>query len=89
MLGKNIECNKEIAKEIGESISYTEEELYSAIGIRCKQEFGTANPSQIPAQAKIEMAKVMRYEYNASIKQIHRMLRLENDVLNSIFGNQS
>ena len=89
MLSKNIECNKEIAKEIGESISYTEEELYSAIGMRCKQEFGTSNPSQIPAHAKIEMAKNMRYEYNASIKQIRRMLRLDINVLHSIFGNQS
>ncbi len=88
LLSKNIECNKEIAKEIGESISYTEEELYAAIGLRCKQEFGTAHPSQIPAQAKIGIAKIMRYEYNASIKQIQRMLRLDTGVLHSIFGNQ-
>ena len=88
MLSKNIECNKEIAKEIGESISYTEEELYAAVGMRCKQEFGTANPSQIPAHAKIEIARIMRYEYNASLKQIQRMLRLDAGVLQSIFGGQ-
>lgn len=88
MLSKNIECNKEIAKEIGESISYTEEELYGAIGLRCRQEFGTANPSQIPAPAKIGIAKIMRFEYNASLKQIHRMLRVDISVLQSLFGSQ-
>ncbi len=86
MLSKNIECNKEIAKEIGESVSYTEEELYAAICIRCKQKYGTANPSQIPANAKVDIAKTMRYEYNASHKQIQRMLRLDSSVLHSIFG---
>lgn len=86
MLSKNIECNKEIAKEIGECISYTEEELYAAICAKCKQEFGTANPSQIPADAKIGIAKIMRYEYNASLKQIHRMIRLDAGVLHSLFG---
>lgn len=88
MLGKNIESNKEIAKEIGESISYTEDELYAAVSARCRSEYGTANPSLIPADAKIAMAKVMRYEYNASLKQIQRMLRLDQGILNSIFGSQ-
>lgn len=88
MLSKNIESNKEIAKEIGESIYYSDEELYAAICARCKQDFGTANPSQIPSNAKINIARMMRYEYNASLKQIQRMLRLDTGVLNSMFGNQ-
>ena len=88
LLSKNIESNKEIAKEIGESVSYTEEELYAAISVKCKQNYGTANPSQIPSDSKISIAKIMRYEYNASLKQIQRMLRLDTGVLNSIFGSQ-
>ena len=88
MLGRNIESNKEIAKEIGESISYTENELYAAISARCRSEYGTANPAQIPVDAKIATAKVMRYEYNATLKQIQRMLRLEQGILKSIFGSQ-
>jgi len=35
LLSKNIESNIGIAKEIGENISYTEEELYSAISLTC------------------------------------------------------
>ena len=88
MLGRNIESNKEIAKEIGEGISYTEDELYAAICGKCKSDYGTANPAQISSDAKIAMAKVMRYEYNATLKQIQRMLRLDQGILQSIFGSQ-
>ena len=88
LLGKNIESNKEIAKEIGESVAYTEDELYAAVCTKCRNEYGTANPAQIPADAKIAMAKVMRYEYNATQKQIQRMLRLDQGILQSIFGSQ-
>ena len=88
LLGKNIESNKEIAKEIGESVSYTEDELYAALSAKCRSEFGTANPAQISADAKIAMAKVMHFEYNATLKQIQRMLRLDQSILQSIFGSQ-
>jgi len=84
LLGRNIEQNKEIAKEIGESISYTDDELYGAISAKCRAEYGNANPSQISAEAKINMAKLMRFDYNASQKQIQRILRLDARVLQSI-----
>ena len=88
MLGKNIESNKEIAKEIGESVSYTEDELYAAVSARCRSEYGTPNPAQIPSEAKISIAKSMHFEYNATLKQIQRMLRLDQSILQSIFGSQ-
>lgn len=88
LLGRNIEQNKEIAREIGESISYTDNELYGAISMRCKAEYGSANPSQIPADAKIQTARLMRFEYNASQKQIQRILRMDAGVLQSIFGSK-
>lgn len=87
-LSKSIEQNKEIAKEIGESISFTEDELYAAISVRCKNEYGTINPAQIPSAAKIELAKLMRYEYNATMKQIQRMLRMDRAVLQSLYGDR-
>lgn len=86
MLGKNIENNIDIAKEIGESISYTDDELYSAISLQCREKYGTVNLAQLSAEAKISMAKLMRYEFNASLKQIQRMLRMDSSVLFSMFG---
>lgn len=89
LLGKNIESNLKIAKEIGESVSYTEEELYAAVSAKSRSEYGTSNPAQIPADAKVALAKAMRYEYNATLKQIQRMLRLDQRIISSIFGDQN
>ena len=86
-LGRNIEQNTEIAKEIGESISYTEDELYAAVCSKCQKEYGTVNPAQIPSDAKIAIAKMMRNNYNATSKQIQRMLRLDFSIISSLFGS--
>jgi len=86
LLGRNIEQNVAIAREIGESISYTDGELYAAICIKCKEQWNISNPSQISSNAKIEMAKYMHFEYNASEKQILRILRLDSEVLHSVLG---
>jgi len=89
LLGRNIEHNKEIAKEIGESISYTDDELYGAVSTKCKAEYGNSNPSQISVEAKISIAKLMRFDYNASLKQIQRILRLEASILQSMFSSKT
>ena len=87
LLGKSIEQNCSIAREIGESVSYTEEELYAAVCSRCKKEYGTINPTQISSEEKIFMAKLMHNEFNATTKQIQRMLRLDGMILKTLFGN--
>lgn len=84
-LGKSIETNKEIAKEIGENIFYTDDELFAAISTLCRTRYGNGNLTTLAANEKIETAKTMHYDYNATPKQIQRMLRLSDSVLNSIF----
>jgi len=86
MLSKNIEQNIAIAKEIGESISYTDSELYATVSSKCREKWNISIPSQIPSEAKITMAKYMYFEYNASEKQIQRILRMESGVLQPILG---
>ncbi|MBO4670261.1 MAG: hypothetical protein J5640_00240 [Bacteroidales bacterium] len=81
MISRSIEGQKDIAKTIGESIFYTDDELYRIISASCKERFGQSSPSLIPGEAKIEMAKVLRFDYNASDKQICRMLRISPSVL--------
>lgn len=80
-LGKNIEANKKIAKEISESIFYTDDELYAAIRNICLTKYGFSIPSQIPASAKLELARTMRFDYNASPKQIQRMLKVNPEMI--------
>ena len=81
LISKNIESQKDIAKSIGESVFYTDDELYRMVSVTCKDKYGQSSPSLIPGDAKIEIAKVMHYDYNASQKQICRMLKLSPSVL--------
>ena len=103
-ISRSIEADAKIAKEIGENIFYTDDDLYSAV---CRmaaekfpksgvsgQEAGNQNigrqnsPSLLPAQAKVELARAMRFDYNASDKQIMRMLKLDQQTLTGIFGQK-
>ena len=111
-ISRSIEADAKIAKEIGESVFYTDDDLYSAVCRMAAEKFskltgasggtdmehghgagpggiGTENgrqisPTQLPAQAKLEIAKTMRFDYNASDKQIQRMLKLDPQIISSL-----
>ena len=84
LLGKNIETNAKIAKEIGESICYTDDELFAVACRLSRDKFDTSAPSQIPVSAKQALARTLRYEYNASAKQLIRMLKIPREALSAV-----
>lgn len=83
-LSRNIENNKQIAKEIGESIFYTDNELFSIVSKISREKYGCSSLAEASPATKLELAKTMRYEYNSSAKQIMRFLKLSQGLLNSI-----
>lgn len=84
-ISRNMENMKEIAQEIGESIYYTDDDLYSIVLGICRENYNVGRPGLLPAQAKIEVSRVLHYEYNANIKQISRMLKVDIPVLEGLF----
>ncbi len=84
-ISRNIENMKEIAREIGESVYYTDDDLYSIVLGICHEKYNVGRPNLLPAQAKIEVSRELHYEYNATIKQIARMLKMDILVLESLF----
>lgn len=84
-ISKSVESSAIIAKEIGESVYYTDNELFSIISQKCNIQYGCKSPSMIPAEAKVSIAKMMHYEYNSSAKQISRILRMEIDIVKRMF----
>jgi len=84
-ISRNIESNVAIAKEIGESVHYTDDELFDAVSKICLKKYGEPMPSRLIPGAKIEMAKTMHFEYNASVKQIQRMLKLDSGTMSALF----
>lgn len=85
MLAKNVESSKFISKEIGERITYNDYELYPVLVKAAGKLYGTNDVSTLTPNQKLEMAKILHYEYNSSNKQICRMLKLGLALVNDLF----
>ncbi|MCQ2115314.1 MAG: hypothetical protein MJZ07_03835 [Bacteroidales bacterium] len=83
-LSKNIEANKQIASEIGERVYYTDDELFALLTAMAARKYST-QLKLLSREAKIDLAKSIHYEYNATCKQISRMLKLDINVVTSLF----
>lgn len=84
-VSRNIEGIKTVANEIGENIYYMDDELYSAVTGICREQYNVKQPFMLPANAKLEVARRMYYDYNASPKQIARILRIDQSLLINVF----
>ncbi len=52
----------------------------------CRKQFNNSKPTLLPQRDKLEVARQLRREYNASDGQIQRMLRLDRNVVEELFG---
>lgn len=84
-LTRNAEAFSQIASRLKDSIFLTDEELYSVICSYINKEYSVKAPSQLSAQQKIDTARRMHFDYNASNQQLRRMLRLELSILEELF----
>ena len=84
-LTKRYEAYSEIASRLHESIFIADDEMYSAVCSLCMKYYGVKNPSQLSAKDRIEMAKKMRQDYNASNRQIKAILKLESSMIDELF----
>ena len=84
-LTRNAEAFSQIAARLKDSIFLTDEELYSALGSYISKEYSVRTPSELSAQQKIETARYMHFNYNASNQQLRRMLRMDIMILEELF----
>ena len=87
MISRDIEGQQRIAAELGELISYTDNELFAFVVSICRKDYGIGKPSMIPSEAKLALARKMHFEYNATEKQISRILHLDRDILRAMFAS--
>ena len=81
----DIESQQTIAAELGERIFYTDSELYAFVKSKCKTEYNVDAPPLLSSDAKVHLAKVLHYDYNADNQQIARILRLDLPVVTLLF----
>jgi hypothetical protein len=85
LLSKNFEAYSEIAKKLKDSVFLSDEEMYSAVQSMCLKGYNLSKPVLLPSAAKIDIAKKMHYDYNASNKQIQRILKIDAGIIESLF----
>ncbi len=84
-ISKNIEAFSDIAKTIGESLFYNDDELYSFVAAECMRRYGIKSPKMINATAKIDLARKLHFEYNSGNKQISRILGMDINAVSALF----
>lgn len=86
LLFKNQEANSNIAKRLGDTLFVTDEEMFGIVLEICRKEYDVKSVYQLTNSSKIELAKTLRFKYNATKKQIRRFLKIEHPVLDELFG---
>ena len=85
MVSRDVESQKVIARELGESVFYSDNELFNATVLFIREKYGISSPSILSKESKIETAVWMHHDYNAGNRQIARILRLDLPVLDALF----
>ena len=84
-LTRNAEAFSQIAARLKDSIFLTDEELYSALCSYINKEYSARTAAGLTAQQKIDTARHMHFNYNASNQQLRRMLRMDIAILEELF----
>ena len=85
LLTKNVEAFSEEARRLGDRIVLTEDEMFQTVRQIALMNHGVKQATLLPPKAKIEVAKTMHYDYNATNSQIQRLLRLDLTIIEELF----
>lgn len=89
LLTKNWEAYSQIAKRMSDSVFLSDEEMYATVCSMCITYYNVKRPDLLSAPDKVDMARRMHSEYNASNKQIRRILKLELSQVETLFPKPS
>ena len=85
LLSRQVESYAQISRELGDMVTYTDDELFTALISLSIKDFNVKKISELDKNQKIELAKKLHFNYNASNKQIKRVLRLDEVVVDGLF----
>ena len=84
-LTRNAEAYSKIASRLKDAIFLTDEELYTVVNSYINKEYSVRSTVLLNAQQKIDTARYMHFNYNASNQQLRRILRMDLSVLDELF----
>ena len=86
LISRNVEAYRDMAKLLGDTLIYTDDELYLIVRQLCRDNYGNARPEILPMDEKQRLARLLHFDYNATEKQIQRMLRLDARTVSALLG---
>lgn len=89
IISKNYEAYSEIAKRLGDDVFLNDDEMFAVVSMLTKKRFGDVRVTLLPNNSKIELAKTLKSDYNASEGQIRRILRMDRGIVSELFGHRS
>ena len=84
-ISRRVESFSDIARELGDTITYTDEEIFSTAAHLSMTKYNKEKISMLDRNEKIEVAKVLHFNYNAGNDQICRVLKISDALVDSIF----
>ena len=88
LLTRNYEAYSEEAKRLGDAILLTDEEIYPVAKMLAWRDHKVKQPSLLPADAKIVIARTLHSDYHATANQIRRVLGLTKEIVQQLFPPQ-
>ncbi len=85
LLSRNQEAGSGIAKRLADTSFLTDEELFGVARTLAAQEHGIRSLTMLTPEAKTSLAKKLYFDYKASTRQLKRLLRLDDKVLEALF----
>ena len=83
-LAKKVEIEVELKFGIADQVSYTDAEMKSLINEFINVEFGARGISNLSNQQKLKLCSMMKRNYNASVKQICRITKLDPEIVSKL-----
>lgn len=84
LISRKVEAYSEVARTLGESIFYSDNDLYLSARKVAMEQFGSNDLVTLPASQKIDLAKHLHFSYNAGEKQLQRLLKIDSEILKAI-----
>ena len=84
LLSRNAEAYSQIAMRLKDSVFLTDDEMF-VVAARCAEKMYSNKLRMLTPEQRIELARRLHYDYNASNSQLRRILGLDVSVLNELF----
>ena len=84
LLSRNAEAFSQIASRLKDTVFLTDDEMF-VVAARCAAEMFSAKLGLLTPDQRVQLARKLHFDYNATNQQLRRVLKLDISVLNEMF----